>query len=369
MALMHLMLGLPSRGVKPVLLSTPPAKPYRLLYSRLKAKGVELALSRRGFKGFLYWIWLFFAVIKAIKRFRISIVHCHGTKEAFFAGLAAKLLRRRVVYTVEGDPLLEISLSPERYSLLDRFSLKVFWFLGLRLADVIVGCSRWMAEHVKRYRVRAFFIHNAIDYERFSSISKRMKNEDTAIVISVARFERAKGLDILIKAARKVIKEAPNVKFILVGGGSLKDKLQKLARRLKIEPYFLFLEYTPQVDELLSKATVAVLPSIYEPFGMAAAEALAAGKPVIVARTGGLQEIVVDGMNGFLFAPGNPEDLAKKILQILKDKKLRKRMAEEARKTAKRFSPERISRSYVRIYRAILLADRDQQYPRKSREF
>ena len=102
---------------------------------------------------------------------------------------------------------------------------------------------------------------------------------------------------------------------------------------------------------------MAVLPSIYEPFGMAAAEALAAGKPVVAARTGGLREIVVDGVNGLLFTPGDPEDLAKKILQILKDKKLRERMAKEARRSAKRFSPERLSKSYVRIYQAILSAE------------
>jgi len=67
---------------------------------------------------------------------------------------------------------------------------------------------------------------------------------------------------------------------------------------------------------------------------------------------------VMNGVNGLLFTPGDPEDLSKKILQILKDKKLRERMAEAARRSAKRFSPDRISRSYVRIYRAILSADR-----------
>ena len=358
MALIHLMLGLPSVGVKPILLATPPKPSYRSLFKRLREKGVKLILSRRRFGGALFWIWLFFAALKSIRDFRINVVHCHGTKEAVVIGLAAKLLKRKIVYTVEGDPILEMVYSPKRYSALERIVLTSCWRLGLRLADMVVGCSRWMAEHIKRYHVKASFIHNAIDYERFSSISERMEDEDTAMVISVARFERVKGLDILIKAARKVIEEVPNVKFILVGGGSLKDRLQKLARNLKIGHHFLFLEYTPQVDELLSKATVAVLPSIYEPFGMAAAEALTAGKPVVAARTGGLQEIVMNGVNGLLFTPGDPEDLSKKILQILKDKKLRERMAEAARRSAKRFSPDRISRSYVRIYRAILSADR-----------
>lgn len=354
MALMHLMLGLSSRGVKPVLLSTPPAKPYRLLYSRLKAKGVELALSRRGFKGFLYWIWLFFAVIRAIKRFRISIVHCHGTKEAFFAGLAAKLLRRPVVYTVEGDPLFEMSLSPEKYGLLDRFSLKVFWFLGLRLADVVVGCSRWMAMHLKRYGVKALHVHNAIDYERFSSAASKSRERDAPIIISVARFERVKGLDTLVRAAAEVVKSRSDAKFILIGGGSLRDDLEALATRLGIGKHIELLDYSPEVDKILASSTIAVLPSIYEPFGMAAAEALAAGKPVIASRIGGLREIVIDGVNGFLFTPGDHRELADKILRLLEDRDLRLRMAETARETAKRFKPENIAKQYAEIYRSLL---------------
>jgi len=354
MALMHLMLGLSSRGVKPVLLSTPPAKPYRLLYSRLKAKGVELALSRRCFKGFLYWIWLFFAVIRAIKRFGISIVHCHGTKEAFFAGLAAKFLRRRIVYTVEGDPLLEISLSPERYSLLDRFSLKVFWFLGLRLADVIVGCSRWMAMHLKRYGIKALHVHNAIDYERFSSVASKPREHDTPIIISVARFEKVKGPDTLIRAAAEIVKQKPEATFILVGGGSLKNYLKSLADKFGISENIKLLDYSPAVDKILAESAIAVLPSIYEPFGMAVAEALAAGKPVIASRIGGLKEIIIDGANGFLFTPGDYRGLAERILKLLDNRDLRSRISQAARESAKRFKPENIAGEYLKIYRSLL---------------
>jgi len=97
MALIHLMLGLSSVGVKPILLTTPPKPSYRNLFKRLREKGVKLIFSRRSFGGALFWIWLFFTAIKTIRNFQIDIVHCHGTKEAVIIGLAAKLLRRRVV--------------------------------------------------------------------------------------------------------------------------------------------------------------------------------------------------------------------------------------------------------------------------------
>jgi len=354
MALIHLMLGLPSVGVKTIFLTTPPKPSYICLFKRLREKGVKLVLSRRRFKGMLFWIWLFFAVIRAIKRFGISIVHCHGTKEAFFAGLAAKLLRRRVVYTVEGDPLFEISLSPERYGLLDRFSLKVFWFLGLRLADVVVGCSRWMAMHLKRYGVKALHVHNAIDYERFSSAASKPREHDTPIIISVARFERVKGLDTLIRAAAEVVKQKPEVTFILVGGGSMKNHLKSLADKLGISENIKLLDYSPAVDKILAESVIAVLPSIYEPFGMAAAEALAAGKPVIASKIGGLKEIIIDGANGFLFTPGDYRGLAERILKLLDDRNLRSKISQAARESAKRFKPENIAREYLKIYQSLL---------------
>lgn len=354
MALMHLMLGLPSKGVKPILLSTPPAKPYVRLYSRLRLKGVNIALSRRVFKGFIFWIWLFFSAIRAIKRFKIDLIHCHGTKEAFFVGLAARLLRRRVVYTVEGDPLLEIHFSPERYTFFDRLSLMFFWSLGIRLADVVVGCSRWMAEHLRSYGIEALYVHNAIDYERLVSAAEQFSERSHPVVVSIARFEKVKGLDTLIRAAAEVIKRKPETIFILIGGGPLKIYLSDLADRLGISQNIELLDYIPEIDKILASSTIAILPSVYEPFGMAAAEALAAGKPVIASRTGGLEEIVIDGVNGLLFTPGDHRELGDKILKLLENRGLRSRMAEVSRETAKRFKPENIADRYIEIYRSLL---------------
>ena len=352
-ALMHLMLGLPSIGVKPILLSTPPRKDYLKLYRRLRERGVELILSKKRFRGALFWIWLTLSSLKAIKSLGIDLVHCHGTKEAAFVGLAAKLLKRRVVYTVEGDPLLEMSFSPRRYGMLDRVSLKILWRLGLSLADLVVGCSRWMAEHLKRYGVEASHIHNPIDYERFSSRSGRGAGRER-IIVSVARFEKVKGLDTLIKAAQRVVEEFPDTRFILVGGGSMKEELQRMASRLGVEKNVELIDYTPDVDEILAKASIAVLPSLYEPFGMAAAEAQASGLPVIATKVGGLQEIVRDGIDGFLIEQGDWKGLAEKIVKLLRDPGLRERMSREAKASAERFAPERIASSYLKIYLRVL---------------
>jgi glycosyltransferase involved in cell wall biosynthesis len=349
MAMFHLMLGLASLGVEPILLSTIPKQEYLRLYQRLRAKNIRIVLSKLSFRGLSYWVWLFFSTIRTIKKHRIDIVHCHGTKEALVVGLAAKLLRRKIVYTVEGDPNLEISISPYNYSLLDKLFLRFSWSIGLKLADRIVGCSNWMAEHLRKYGLEAAGIPNPIDYERFSRVTAQGSN-----IVCIARFEKAKNIETLIVAASEVLKRYPEIKLVVVGGGTQEKELRALAEGLSISNNVEFHNFRPDVENVLSDAAVFVLPSIYEPFGMVAAEALAAGLPIIASRVGGLREIVKDGINGFSFNPKDWQDLSKKILLLLENQKLREEMKNKAKESAKDFSPENIALKYLRVYFDVL---------------
>ena len=348
-AMFHLMLGLVSLGGEPILLSTIPKQEYLRLYQRLRMKNIKIVLSNFPFKSLLYWVWLFFSSLRVIKKHRIDIVHCHGTKEALVVGLAAKLLRRKIVYTVEGDPNLEISISPYTYSLLDKLFLRFSWNIGLKLADKIVGCSNWMAEHLKKYGLEATGIPNPIDYERFSNVMAHGSN-----IVCIARFEKVKNIETLIIAASEILKKYPKVKLVIVGGGSQEKELKALAEKLSISDNVEFQDFRPDVENVLKDASVFVLPSIYEPFGMVAAEALATGLPIIVSRVGGLREIVKDGINGFSFNPRDWQELSKKILLLLEDQKLREGMKNKAKESAKEFSPENIALKYLRVYLDVL---------------
>jgi glycosyltransferase involved in cell wall biosynthesis len=335
--------------MEPILLSTIPKQEYLRLYQRLRAKNIRIVLSKLSFRGLFYWVWLFFSTIRTIKKHRIDIVHCHGTKEALVVGLAAKLLRRKIVYTVEGDPNLEISISPYNYSLLDKLFLRFSWSIGLKLADRIVGCSNWMAEHLRKYGLEAAGIPNPIDYERFSKVTAHGLN-----IVCIARFERVKNIETLIIAASEILKRHLEVKLVIVGGGSQDKELRALAEKLSVSDNVEFQGFRPDVENVLEDAAVFVLPSIYEPFGMVAAEALATGLPIIVSRVGGLREIVKDGINGFSFNPRDWRGLSKKILLLLEDRKLREEMKNKARESAKDFSPENIALKYLRVYLDVL---------------
>jgi 1,4-alpha-glucan branching enzyme len=206
-----------------------------------------------------------------------------------------------------------------------------------------------MAEHLRRYGLEAAGIPNPIDYEKFSRVTAQGSN-----IVCIARFEKAKNIETLIVAASEVLKRHPEIKLVVVGGGSQEKELRALAERLSISNNVEFHNFRPDVENVLSDAAVFVLPSIYEPFGMVAAEALAAGLPIIASRVGGLREIVKDGINGFSFNPKDWQDLSKKILLLLENQKLREEMKNKAKESAKEFSSESIALKYLRNYLDLL---------------
>jgi glycosyltransferase involved in cell wall biosynthesis len=102
-----------------------------------------------------------------------------------------------------------------------------------------------------------------------------------------------------------------------------------------------------RMPDFWNSVDIAVVPSLYEPFGLVALEALACGVPVVATAVGGLPEIVVDGENGILVPPGDPAALAKALLALLTDERLR--LAEGARRRAEDFSLDRRSRDLLKL--------------------
>ncbi|MEM4536762.1 MAG: glycosyltransferase, partial [Nitrososphaerota archaeon] len=169
-------------------------------------------------------------------------------------------------------------------------------------------------------------------------------------IVCVARFEKVKGLETLIKALPKIIEVFPDIKVVLVGGGAEEKPLRELTEKLSISKNIELQQFRPDIERVLEDAAVFVLPSIYEPFGMAAAEALASGIPIIVSRTGGLREIVEENVNGFSFNIGDWGELSEKLLLLLSNSRLRKEASKAARTSAKKFSPENIASRYLQTY-------------------
>ena len=173
---------------------------------------------------------------------------------------------------------------------------------------------------------------------------QKQRERDPNLCLCVARLEKRKGVEVLLKAWPKVTAQYPAAKLLLVGDGIQRKKIDAMiatltnVRRLS----------AASLDDLRNHsatASIAICPSYLEGFGLAAVEAQAAGIPVIASRVDGLRNLIDHERKGLLTHPGDPDDLALKILQLLKDRQLRQFLSQNALNDVReRFSPERAKR-------------------------
>ena len=357
MAAFNIMKGLVENDVEVHLVTSKPYARFKRFFRLLADSGVnihEVKLSPG--HGFLHWLALSITCLRLMLKLGIDIAHPHNPKDGFILGLMAKVLRRRVVFTVEGDPLYEASFISIGF--MRRFLLSAFWFISLRAADLVSPCSHWLEGLIKeRYKVgvKARSIHNPIDWDRFVKAKGSHVKERLGVkgfmVFTAARLAHVKGLETLIKAVPHILKEKPDVFFILAGDGPLRKDLEKLAEELHVERHVIFLGFRDDVERFMAACDVVVLPSVYEPFGMPIAEAGACRKPIIVSNVGGLPEIVKDGATGFIVPPGDHVRLAEAILKLLKNPEMMERIGEAGyRQVEALFTPKAIGMLFLYEY-------------------
>lgn len=164
--------------------------------------------------------------------------------------------------------------------------------------------------HVKPAKIQVFFNYLKDPLENNEML---LENKPSSIVC-VGRFSKNKGQDVLIKALA-LLPVGLDLEVEFVGGGDFMNECQALAEELDVLEKCRFIGSVShnQVYEKFAQAAVSVVPSLDEAFGYVCIESLAVGTPVLGSRVGGIKEIVRDEVDGFLFTPGDPEDLAQKI--------------------------------------------------------
>jgi len=174
-----------------------------------------------------------------------------------------------------------------------------------------------------------------------------------AVVVTVARLDAAKGLDVLIDAAARV----PRARFVLVGEGPERDALESRVASLGIGERVSMLGWRNDVDELLGAADVFVLASRHEAQGIALLEAMAHGIAVVATRVGGVPELVEDGESGLVVASDSSLELAAAIERLIADERLRRRLAAAGRtRVAARFGAQRMVEAVSAVYDELLEA-------------
>jgi glycosyltransferase involved in cell wall biosynthesis len=264
------------------------------------------------------------------QKYRPDLIYANGSRAAFYGGLAGKLLGLPVVWhcrVADKDPYLD--------------------FLLVRMNNCIIANSHATARRFgSRWKNKIAVVHNGVDIEWLvdSSVKKPdFISENWKVIISVARVSRWKRHDIVLKAFEKVAMQEPSAHLFFIGGKDIEepdwwDYLQMSTQESRYSDRIHWVGKVSDVRPWYKAAHLLVLGSENEPFGRVLIEAMACAVPVVATRSGGVPEIVRHGQDGFLFAPGNAEEMANAMKKILKDENLRERFLQFAQRRAKLFS-------------------------------
>ncbi len=181
--------------------------------------------------------------------------------------------------------------------------------------------------------------------------------EDPTVVYA-GRLTREKGVDVLLRAFRAVCDKIPNAKLMIAGSGQEQEALKALVQKLGLEEAVSMPGHLnpKELEERSCAAWVQVVPSRWaEPFGLVAAEAMMQGRAVVASAIGGLQEIIEDGLTGFLVPPDNVGALAEKLSVLLQNRELVNRMGKTARSVAEsHFSLDRQVDEFLKVYEQLV---------------
>ncbi|MBI4214470.1 glycosyltransferase family 4 protein [archaeon] len=292
---------------------------------------------------------------------RNDVIHLHNR---FFISFASAALRARknakkpLVLTVHNS-------KPRGISPVTDFGGALFEHLYgkhvIRNADHVIGNSSYSLDVTAPFvpPSRKEVIYNGIDLRRYRRVKSGVKKKLGCRFLSATtcRLIKQKGLQYLVDALPLV--KTPGFHALVVGGGPLRRSLEARARRLQVADKITFTGKIPHENllQVLSAADCFVLPSLYEPFGIAVCEAMRVGMPVATSSVGGLPEVVGDA--GLLFKPKNPEEIANAIDRLASDRQLCHKLGHAGLERAKHeFDWNKIAPKVEAAYERLLSGER-----------
>ncbi|MBW4716545.1 glycosyltransferase family 4 protein [Saccharothrix obliqua] len=246
----------------------------------------------------------------------------------------------------------------------------VEWWLANR-ADALITCSAAMrAEVAHLFEVDPggiTVLHNGIEPRRWrvrpadvAAARARYAADGAPLLLFFGRLEWEKGVQDLIAALPRVRRAHRGARLVVAGGGTHRDWLVEQARKHRVRRAVDFAGHLPDrsLVAVLAAADAVVLPSRYEPFGIVALEAAAAGTPLVASTAGGLGEVVLDGETGLSFAPGDVDGLARAVRSVLDDRPAAARRAKAAKaRLATDFDWSRIASGTAAVYRSAVAGE------------
>jgi glycosyltransferase involved in cell wall biosynthesis len=311
-------------------------------------------LSNLSHSSFLYIVsampFIFLKSLSLIRKEKIDVLHCQGFASSFLGYTLSKLTNIPYVVTVQRIEESKGFLRRLVYS----------------NASLCIAASNSIENYFKEIGVKKTkVIPNGVNIEQFKNIDRLSSRQelglkDEFVITTVARLERVKGIEYLIKAAgilnKKFKLQISSFKLLIIGDGSERNNLENLINELKLGDTVKLLGQIENnlVPKYLSAVDLFVLPSIREGFGIVILEAMAARLPAIATRVGGVPDIVRDKQTGILVEPESPEEIAKAILTLYKDRAFGNRLAESAIKNIDYYNWDNITERVRDILENIL---------------
>ena len=318
------------------------------------------------FEELLAWVMAFNhsltrGALRALEDFQPDVVHAHDWLVAHAAKTVKDHLGLPLVATVHATE----AGRHQGYlpGPVNRAVHTVEWWLTYE-ARRVVTCSAYMRDEVYRLfdlpHEKVDVVPNGIDLahwhadaRRVNALRRVLTPDRAPLLLYAGRLEYEKGVQTVLEALPRLRRRHPGLRLVIAGVGTHEDELRAMAKRRRVSRAVEFMGFLEPDDlaVLAAAADCALVPSLYEPFGMVALECAAAGTPLVVADTGGLREFVDHDLTGLLFTPGDPAALADAVTRLLGDQVLGQRLAREARELlAEDYTWDAIARRTATVY-------------------
>ena len=293
-------------------------------------------------------------LVDMVKLHKIDIVHVHyAIPHAYAAYMAKEMLQEEGIYlpivtTLHGTDITLVGSHP--------FYKPAVTF-SINKSDAVTAVSHSLKKDTLRLfdiKNNIHVVSNFIDLEKynhkFTDCERGMiANEDEKIITHISNLRPVKRSQDVISVFYNIQKEMP-AKLMLIGEGPEREHLEYRCQELGISDKVIFFGKSSEIEKILRFSDLFLLPSQTESFGLAALEAMASGVPVISSNTGGIPEVNIHGVSGFLSNVGDIEDMTKNALYILSDKKRLATFKMNAKKTAMKYDLHAIVPQYEAIY-------------------
>lgn len=343
-------MGLRAAGDRTLLVAHPAGE-----LRRRAAEGLEFIALAPGHELDLKAGW---RLSRLVNRLRPDIVHAHDPHAVAMAALGLSMSTAQPAAPLVASRRVDFHLKRHSFSQWKYRQVACFIAASNAIAEILAS------DGVPRSKIVT--VHEGIDVERVANVPSASVHAElflpthAPIVGNIGALVPHKGQRHFVDAAALVVREVPDARFVILGEGELRAALEHQVKHLHLERHVFLPGFRADVLALLKGVDVFVMSSETEGLGTSILDAMACGKPVVGTRTGGIPEVVDDGVTGTLVLPHDPKALADAIVDLLRDPQRGARMgAAGLARVRERFSLDRMVQETRAVYETVVSATRN----------